>query len=120
MRTRTSGGVSGEAGDGLTYSIAYRIDRLPADRRCRLGVSLFDHDSRARRVDIAVIRLRDRAEFLLAEDVVEPSLLDKQPAATTWYDLPEGAVDPAGIVVEIRRKSGANAVCGEIWVIGTD
>jgi hypothetical protein len=77
---------------------------------------LVDNDSRWRRVDLAIVRASDRREFILARDVPEPPISSGRPPRVFWCDVPAEAIDPSGMIFEVRHKAGANAICVEIWV----
>ncbi len=96
--------------------VAYRLDGLDPAKRYRVGVTLYDQDSKTRRVDVAVVTASDRREFVLAHNVVEPSFEDGARPVVAWYDVPAEAIDPKGLIVEVRHVAGANAICGEVWL----
>ncbi len=97
-------------------TFAYRVDDLAAGQTYRAGFTLFDPDTAVRRVDVVAVRASDDREFILARDVQEQPMATRRPPHVLWYDLPAEAIDPSGIIFEVRHKAGANAVCGEIWI----
>jgi len=100
--------------------VRYRVDGLDPAKHYRLGVTLYDQDSSTRRVDVAVARVSDGRQLVLAEDVVEPSFLNNARPVVAWYEVPTEAVDPKGLIVEVRHVAGANAICAEVWLaVGT-
>ena len=100
--------------------VRYRLDGLDPAKRYRVGVTLYDQDSSTRHVDVAVARASDDREFVLAQNVVEPSFLSNARPVVAWYDVPPEAIDPKGLIVEVRHVAGANAICAEVWLaVGT-
>lgn len=109
---------------GLTHEcwfdhtkIAYRFDLLEAGRRYKVGWTLYDHDSDKRRATLVAVRAADGKEFVLAENLVEPSMVKQEKPALVWRELPAEAVDPKGVIFEVRNAAGGgNVNAAELWL----
>jgi hypothetical protein len=96
--------------------VAYRIDGLDPKVRYRLGVTLYSSNVEKRGVAIGLTRARDGKQIVLANSVAEPSLAGGQQPLLAWYDIPAEIVDPQGVILEVRRLTGSNAIVAEVWL----
>lgn len=98
-------------------TLTYALPAPPNASSIKVGVTLYDHDSRTRVSDLVLVNRATGEQVVAYRDLPSPSGLDGKKPQTFFIDVPKGWRLDEGLSVEVWRKGGANAVALEFWVV---
>lgn len=97
-------------------AIVYRVDNLKPDQKYRIGLSVFARDKAARSVEVAVTSVSNNKKYIVANELQCRYPEANEKVKVEFFDLPQDAIDPAGMVIQLGKLSGPDVSVNEIWL----
>ena len=98
--------------------IGYRIDQLDPEKSYRIGILPFAATAEPTAAKLILRRVSDGKEFVLTDRILfKYPPHSPQEYQVLWFDVPAEAIDPAGVLLEVRKESGPRVNLSELWLL---